>query len=281
MSSNQIGGFFNRLEASRKYLFGSIGVLGEANSSVISGVFITRGDEIKLSVDCAPDWESYEYKKLDLTNGSDKKFFEDALAWDLELDGKKWADGKNVSPFEHVSLDASPAANDAIVSPVQVNRYYTGCRYVGRPCCRVLPLRRLLYFFPHLRGLSLRRKGKHKRMGGLISIVGNIAFFFCPPLPPFHASFRVLCVCPLTSLNPTQNQNERSISLATEVRCFPASLNSGTSKISSGWLTGTLRSKLILGRAWILRVSHWSRQRAPLSLLETFRDCHPSDLAGR
>jgi len=95
MSSNQIGGFFNRLEASRKYLFGSVGVLGEANKSVISGVFITRGDDIKLSVDCAPDWESYEYKRLDLTNDSDKKYFEDALAWDLELDGKKWADGKN------------------------------------------------------------------------------------------------------------------------------------------------------------------------------------------
>lgn len=100
MSSNQIGGFFNRLEASRKYLFGSVGVLGESNNSVISGVFITRGDDIKLSVDCAPDWESYEYKRIDLTNDSDKKFFEDALAWDLDLDGKKWADGKNVSPFE-------------------------------------------------------------------------------------------------------------------------------------------------------------------------------------
>jgi len=104
MSSNQIGGFFNRLEASRKYLFGSLGVLGVANNSVITGVFITRGDDIKLSVDCAPDWESYEYKKLDLANDSDKKFFEDALAWDLELDGKKWADGKNVSHFERVSV---------------------------------------------------------------------------------------------------------------------------------------------------------------------------------
>ena len=103
MSSNQVGGFFNRLEASRKYLFGSLGVLGTPNNSVISGVFITRGDDIKLSVDCAPDWESYEYKKLDLANDSDKKFFEDALAWDLELDGKKWADGKNVSRFERLS----------------------------------------------------------------------------------------------------------------------------------------------------------------------------------
>ncbi|PVF99601.1 eEF1-gamma domain-containing protein [Serendipita vermifera] len=94
MSSNQIGGFFNRLEGSRKYLFGSVGVLGSANDSLISGVFILRGQDHKAVVDCAPDWESYNFQKLDI-NGADKAFFEAALAWDLEIDGKKWADGKN------------------------------------------------------------------------------------------------------------------------------------------------------------------------------------------
>ena len=145
MSSNQVGGFFNRLEASRKYLFGSLGVLGESNKSVITGVFITRGDDIKLSVDCAPDWESYEYKKLDLANDSDKKFFEDALAWDLELDGKKWADGKNVSPFARVCQGIF--ADDPTLFPVQVNGLFAGCGYAERPCRRVLtPLCRLLHF---------------------------------------------------------------------------------------------------------------------------------------
>ncbi|KDQ08950.1 hypothetical protein BOTBODRAFT_59000 [Botryobasidium botryosum FD-172 SS1] len=95
MSSNQIGGFFNRLEASRKYLFGSVGVLGAANDSVIAGVLILRGQDVKPVVDVAPDWESYEYKKLDLSNPEDKSYFEAALAWDLEVGGKKWADGKN------------------------------------------------------------------------------------------------------------------------------------------------------------------------------------------
>ncbi|KAI0772370.1 hypothetical protein BD413DRAFT_544792 [Trametes elegans] len=97
MSSNQIGGFFNRLEASRKYLFGSVGVLGETNNSIITGVLIIRGHDIKPVVDVAPDWESYAYKRLDLNNAEDKAFFEGALAWDLEVDGKKWVDGKNVS----------------------------------------------------------------------------------------------------------------------------------------------------------------------------------------
>ena len=99
MSSNQIGGFFNRLEASRKYLFGSMGVLGETNNSIITGALIARGQDIKPVVDVAPDWESYEYKRLDLNNPEDKAFFEAALAWDLEIGGKKWADGKNVSVF--------------------------------------------------------------------------------------------------------------------------------------------------------------------------------------
>ncbi|KAG8931975.1 hypothetical protein FRC01_000499 [Tulasnella sp. 417] len=95
MSSNQIGGFFNRLEASRKYLFGSMGVLGEANNSVIAGCFICRGPEYKPVIDVAPDWESYDFEPINLENEADKAYFEAALAWDLEMDGKKWTDGKN------------------------------------------------------------------------------------------------------------------------------------------------------------------------------------------
>jgi hypothetical protein len=116
-SSNQIGGLFNRLEASRKYLFGSVGVLGETNASIIAGVFILRGQDANVVVQAAPDWESYTYNKLDLEEPEQKSFFEAALAWDLEIDGKKWADGKNVSRapcyFHHV--DCPP------MLPVQVN----------------------------------------------------------------------------------------------------------------------------------------------------------------
>jgi hypothetical protein len=56
----------------------------------------------KAAVDCAPDFESYDYTKLDVFGiEPDKTFFEGALAWDLEVDSKKWADGKNVSVFFH------------------------------------------------------------------------------------------------------------------------------------------------------------------------------------
>jgi len=98
MSSNQIGGFFNRLEASRKYLFGSVGVLGTANKSIITGALIARGHEIQAVVQVAPDWESYTYERIDLDNAEQKAFFEAALAWDLKVGDKEWADGKNVRP---------------------------------------------------------------------------------------------------------------------------------------------------------------------------------------
>jgi len=58
MSSNQVGGFFNRLEASRKYLFGSVGVCGKANDSIITGSLICRGQDIKPVVEVAPDCTS-------------------------------------------------------------------------------------------------------------------------------------------------------------------------------------------------------------------------------
>lgn len=95
MSSNQIGGFFNRLEASRKYAFGSMGVCGANNDSVISGIFVVRGQDYKPVLDVAPDVDSYDYQKIDFENAEQKKFFEQALAWTLEIDGKKWVDGKN------------------------------------------------------------------------------------------------------------------------------------------------------------------------------------------
>lgn len=102
----------DRLEGSRKYLFGSVGVLGESNNSLVSGVFICRGNDIKPVVEVAPDYESYNYKAINFEDKADKEFFEAALAWDLEIDGKKWADGKAVS----CSLPLCIALTDAALS---------------------------------------------------------------------------------------------------------------------------------------------------------------------
>lgn len=77
-----------------QYLFGSLGVLGKANDSVITGVFVARGQDIGAVASFAPDWESYSYTPLDITKEDDKKFFEGACEWELTVDGKSWADGK-------------------------------------------------------------------------------------------------------------------------------------------------------------------------------------------
>jgi elongation factor 1-gamma len=54
MSANLIGGFFARLEASRKYIFGCLSVYGQSNDSVIKGAFLIRGQEALPAMDVAP-----------------------------------------------------------------------------------------------------------------------------------------------------------------------------------------------------------------------------------
>lgn len=71
-----------------------MGVFGKAGDSLISGVFLIRGQDIEPVINVAPDWESYSYTKLDLADQASKEFFEGALTWELEVDGKAWADGK-------------------------------------------------------------------------------------------------------------------------------------------------------------------------------------------
>ncbi|KAI8932684.1 hypothetical protein NX059_010178 [Plenodomus lindquistii] len=98
MTSNLIGGFFARLEGSRKYLFGCTSVYGEANNSIIKGAFLVRGQDALPAFDVAPDYESYEFTKLDPKSKEDQEFVNDQWAWDkpITVDGKtyEWADGK-------------------------------------------------------------------------------------------------------------------------------------------------------------------------------------------
>ncbi|KAI1072236.1 hypothetical protein LB507_003305 [Fusarium sp. FIESC RH6] len=98
MSNNLIGGFNNRLEGSRKYIFGCAAVYGENNDSVIQGAFVIRGQEHVPAFDVAPDWESYEFTKLDPSKPEDRQFVEDAWGWEkgITVNGKEYklADGK-------------------------------------------------------------------------------------------------------------------------------------------------------------------------------------------
>ncbi|KAK0727372.1 hypothetical protein B0T26DRAFT_672048 [Lasiosphaeria miniovina] len=93
MSNNLIGGFNTRLEGSRKYLFGCASVYGVNNDSVIQGAFVIRGDDYKSVFDVAPDWESYEFTKLDPTNPADREFVEAQWTWEkpVLVNGKEYA----------------------------------------------------------------------------------------------------------------------------------------------------------------------------------------------
>ncbi len=92
------GGFFTRLEASRKYIFGAASVYGVKNDSIVQGAFVVRGQEAEPAFDVAPDYESYSFSKLDSSKAEDKEFVNDSWSWDkpIQVDGKEyeWADGK-------------------------------------------------------------------------------------------------------------------------------------------------------------------------------------------
>ncbi|CCK67906.1 translation elongation factor EF1B gamma KNAG_0A02170 [Huiozyma naganishii CBS 8797] len=98
MSNNLIGGFFNRLSASTKYMFGSLVVYGENNNNGIIGAILIRGQDYVPAFDVAPDWESYAYTKLDATKDEDREFVNNMWAWDKPVivngEPREIADGK-------------------------------------------------------------------------------------------------------------------------------------------------------------------------------------------
>lgn len=92
MTSNLIGGFFQRLEKLHKYAFGSMIIFGDEPTLTVSGVWVFRGTEVPEDMKACDDFEHYEWKKIDPE--ADKKTIEDYFAWDGELEGKKFAVGK-------------------------------------------------------------------------------------------------------------------------------------------------------------------------------------------
>ncbi|KAJ3100971.1 Elongation factor 1-gamma 1 [Phlyctochytrium planicorne] len=95
MSSNLVGGFFQRLEHVRKYAFGSLCILGEDNKNKIAGYFVFRGPGIPAEVTDTADYDSYTFTKVD--DLKDKKFrdaFSAFLSWDEVIEGAKFSDGK-------------------------------------------------------------------------------------------------------------------------------------------------------------------------------------------
>lgn len=93
MSSNLIAGLNARLEASRKYVFGCASVYGQNNDSIIEGAIILRGQDHIPVFDVAPDYESYDFTKLDPTKPEDRQFVEDKIMGEKPVveNGKEYA----------------------------------------------------------------------------------------------------------------------------------------------------------------------------------------------
>jgi len=94
MSSNLIGGFYNRIERVKKYGFGSLCVLGENNKNEVHGYMVLRGHEVPFEVTDAPDYESYEFTRVDENDPKVRELMGDYFAWEKEIEGKVFADGK-------------------------------------------------------------------------------------------------------------------------------------------------------------------------------------------
>ena len=98
MLTLSLAGFFTRLEGSRKYIMGCASIYGEKDDNFIQGAFVIRGQQHEPAFDVAPDWESYDFTKLDPKKAEDKEFFENMMSWDKPAtsNGKtlEWSDGK-------------------------------------------------------------------------------------------------------------------------------------------------------------------------------------------
>jgi len=93
---NLVGGMFQRLEKLRKNAFGSMCVFGEDKNNTIAGIWVWRGHGLafELQSDWQTDYDSYNWKKLNINDPETKELVNQFFLWDHEYKGKKFADGK-------------------------------------------------------------------------------------------------------------------------------------------------------------------------------------------
>jgi elongation factor 1-gamma len=80
MTCNLASGFIQRLDDLRKYAFGVVNVLGQAETAppfFVNACFIFRGTDVPAEMKECPDAEYYTFTKLDASNSADQKKVED------------------------------------------------------------------------------------------------------------------------------------------------------------------------------------------------------------
>jgi len=96
MSSNLIGGFIQRTEEIRKWLFGTCTIRGtEGDQMKITSFFLIRGQSIQPLIECNDDAECYTWTKLTTPiSEADKKTLFDYWCSDGPLDGEECLDSR-------------------------------------------------------------------------------------------------------------------------------------------------------------------------------------------
>lgn len=94
MTCNLVTGLFSRMDAMRKYCFASVLIFGEDDKNEISGFFVVRGKDMPDMMKEVPDYDSYEWTRMDINDPKQKELFNDYLAWEGELEGKTLNQGK-------------------------------------------------------------------------------------------------------------------------------------------------------------------------------------------
>uniref|UniRef100_A0A4W4GGL4 Elongation factor 1-gamma n=1 Tax=Electrophorus electricus TaxID=8005 RepID=A0A4W4GGL4_ELEEL len=98
MSCNLITGMFQRLDKLRKNAFASVILFGTNNDSSISGIWVFRGQDLafSLSEDWQIDYESYNWRKMDVDSEECKTMVKEYFAWEGEFKhvGKPFNQGK-------------------------------------------------------------------------------------------------------------------------------------------------------------------------------------------
>lgn len=96
MTSNLIGGMFQRIEKLRKNSFSNMGVYGVDGNNIIAGIWFWKGQELvfPLCQDWTTDYESYTWTKLNPDNAEHKKMLDDCWQWQGEVKGLKFNQGK-------------------------------------------------------------------------------------------------------------------------------------------------------------------------------------------
>jgi len=85
MTCNLVGGFLQRLDAVRKYGFGSIIIFGEEKNLVVSACFLLRGTELPQVFKEVEDSEVYEWTQVNTDNEASRKIVDSFWSWDGEF----------------------------------------------------------------------------------------------------------------------------------------------------------------------------------------------------